>query len=79
MAFNANAPADDQFLSDFPPEMREQLRAIVEDAIVNALKLAGRNAGNANGRAFRSIFKSYESYWLASRFSEANKNMFSDF
>ena len=49
MAFNANAPADNQFLSDFPPEMREQLRAIVEDAIVNALKLAGRNAGNANG------------------------------
>ena len=49
MAFNANAPADDQFLSDFPPEMREQLRSIVEDAIVNALKLAGHNAGNANG------------------------------
>lgn len=49
MAYNPLAPADNQFLADFPPEMREQLRAIIEDAIVNALKLSGKVAGNANG------------------------------
>lgn len=49
MAYNPLAPADNQFLADFPPEMREQLRAIIEDAIVNALKLSGKTAGNASG------------------------------
>lgn len=49
MAYNPNAPADDQFLADFPPEMREQLRAIIEDEIVNALQLRGLVPGNANG------------------------------
>ncbi len=48
MAYNPNAPADTQFLADFPPEMREQLRAIIEDEIVNALKLCGLSPGNAN-------------------------------
>lgn len=49
MAYNPNAPADTQFLADFPPEMREQLRAIIEDEIVNAMKLRGLIPGNANG------------------------------
>ncbi len=49
MPYNANAPADDQFLSDFPPEMREQLRAIINDEIVDALKLCGLSPGNLSG------------------------------
>ena len=49
MAYNPNAPANNQFLADFPPEMREQLRAIIEDEIVNALKLCGLSAGNSSG------------------------------
>lgn len=49
MAYNPNAPANDEFLADFPPEMREQLRAIINDKIVNAQKINGLSAGNANG------------------------------
>jgi len=49
MVFDGTKPADDGFLADFPPEMREQLRAIVDDAIVNALKVQGFLPGNANG------------------------------
>lgn len=49
MAYNPNAPADDQTLAAFPPEMREQLRAIINDQVVNALKLCGLSPGNAAG------------------------------
>ena len=33
MAYNPNAPEDDQTLAAFPPEMREQLRAIINDQL----------------------------------------------
>lgn len=49
MAYKANAPADDEFLADFPAEQREQHRAIVNDKIVNAGKLNGLTSGNASG------------------------------
>jgi hypothetical protein len=49
MAYDATKPANNDFLADFPPQMREQLRAIVEDAIVNALKLQGLEPGNIAG------------------------------
>ena len=49
MAYNPNAPSNTQFLADFPPEMREQLRAIIEDEIVNALKLCGLSPTNSSG------------------------------
>lgn len=49
MAYNPNAPANDQTLAAFPPEMREQLRAIINDAIVNAAKVQGLAPGNAQG------------------------------
>lgn len=49
MAYNPNAPADDQFLADFPAEQREQQRALKDDQIVDASKLRGMSPGNANG------------------------------
>ena len=49
MAYNPNAPEDDQTLAAFPPEMREQLRAIINDQIVNALTVMGLSPGNASG------------------------------
>jgi hypothetical protein len=36
MAYNKDFPADDSYLADFPSGEREQIRAIVEDKIVNA-------------------------------------------
>ena len=49
MAFDAQKPADQGYLADFPPEMREQLRAIIHDEIVNAGLLMGLIPGNAGG------------------------------
>lgn len=49
MAYDSAKPANDGFLADFPPEMREQLRAIVNDAVVNALKVQGLLPGNTSG------------------------------
>lgn len=49
MAYDSNKPGNDSYLADFPPEMREQLRAIISDQIVNALKLCGLSPGNATG------------------------------
>ena len=49
MAFDAQKPADQGYLADFPPEMREQLRAIIHDEIVNAGLLMGLIPGNADG------------------------------
>jgi hypothetical protein len=50
MAYDSTKPADDEYLSAFPAEAREQLRAILEDQIVNALKLQGLVPGNASGQ-----------------------------
>lgn len=49
MSYDANKPANNDFLADFPPQMREQLRAIINDQIVDALKLCGLSPGNASG------------------------------
>jgi hypothetical protein len=50
MAYDSTKPADDEYLSAFPAEAREQLRAIIEDQIVNALKLQGLVPGNSSGQ-----------------------------
>lgn len=50
MAYNKDFPADDSYLADFPSEEREQIRAIVEDKIVNAGKLQGLAPSNASGQ-----------------------------
>ena len=49
MAYDSSFPANDSFLADFPPGMREQIRALVQDMVVNALKLQGLTPGNASG------------------------------
>lgn len=50
MAYNKDFPADDSYLADFPANEREQIRAIVEDKIVNAGKLQGLASSNASGQ-----------------------------
>ena len=50
MAYNKDFPADDSYLADFPSGEREQIRAIVEDKIVNAGKLQGLAPSNASGQ-----------------------------
>lgn len=50
MAYNKDFPADDSYLTDFPANEREQIRAIVEDKIVNAGKLNGLNSSNDTGQ-----------------------------
>lgn len=50
MAYNKDFPADDSYLADFPSGEREQIRAIVEDMIVNAGKLQGLAPSNASGQ-----------------------------
>lgn len=49
MAFDENKPEDQGYLADFPPEMREQLRALIHDELVNAGMLKGLEPGNAVG------------------------------
>lgn len=49
MAFDVNKPEDQGYLADFPPEMREQLRALIHDELVNAGLLKGLEPGNAIG------------------------------
>lgn len=49
MAYDSTSPANDEYLADFPPKMREQLRGIIEDQIVNALKLQGLIPANTTG------------------------------
>ena len=49
MAFDANKPEDQGYLADFPPEMREQVRALIHDELVNAGLLKGLEPGNAVG------------------------------
>ena len=50
MAYDKDFPADDSYLADFPANEREQIRAIVEDKIVNAGKLNGLNSSNDTGQ-----------------------------
>lgn len=50
MAYYTDFPADDSYLADFPSGEREQIRAIVEDKIVNAGKLQGLAPSNASGQ-----------------------------
>ena len=54
MAYDPTFPADDEYLSEFPAGQREQIRAIVEDTVVNALKLCGLSPGNASGNIPKS-------------------------
>ena len=54
MAYVSTFPADDEYLSEFPAKQREQLRAVIEDQIVNALKLCGLSPGNASGNIPKS-------------------------
>jgi hypothetical protein len=49
MAYDSAKPADDSYLADFPATDREQERAIINDQIVDALKLQGLTPGNASG------------------------------
>lgn len=49
MAFDAQKPQDQGYLADFPPEMREQLRALIHDELVNAGLLKGLVPGNRAG------------------------------
>ncbi|WP_333594787.1 hypothetical protein [Anaerospora hongkongensis] len=49
MSYDPSFPADDGILADFPPGYREQIRALVEDAVVNALKIQGLTPGNTSG------------------------------
>lgn len=50
MAYNKDFPADDSYLADFPSNEREQIRAIVEDKIVNAGKVNGLTTSNGSGQ-----------------------------
>lgn len=50
MAYDKDFPTDDSYLADFPSGEREQIRAIVEDKIVNAGKLQGLSPSNASGQ-----------------------------
>lgn len=49
MAYDSTKPANDGYLAEFPAEMRENERALVNDKIVNAGKLNGLSSGNENG------------------------------
>ena len=50
MAYNKSFPADDSYLADFPANEREQIRALVEDKIVNAGKVNGLTTSNGSGQ-----------------------------
>ncbi|WP_295165421.1 hypothetical protein [Selenomonas sp. F0473] len=49
MAYDESKPKDDGYLADFPPEMREQLRALREDMLVNAGQVRNLEPGNRAG------------------------------
>lgn len=50
MSYNKLKPADDDYLSEFPADQREQQRAIIEDRIVDAGKLKGLQPSNNEGQ-----------------------------
>ncbi|TCL76808.1 hypothetical protein EDC14_100190 [Hydrogenispora ethanolica] len=49
MAFDLNKPADTQTIAAGPGDIRENFRALKEDRIVDAQKVAGLSPGNASG------------------------------
>ncbi|MEN6411618.1 MAG: hypothetical protein ABFC84_02505 [Veillonellales bacterium] len=49
MSYNSKLPADDEYIAAGPADIRENLRALKEDQIVNAGTLSGLPAGNASG------------------------------
>ncbi len=49
MAYNGNLPADNDYIAVGPAELRENLRALKDDKIVNAQKLQDLSPGNASG------------------------------
>jgi len=53
-AYNAAKPADNEYVADVPALVRENFRAIKDDAIVNAGTVAGLSVGNASGNIPRS-------------------------
>lgn len=50
MSYNKLKPADDDYLSEFPADEREQQRSIIEDRIVDAGKLQGLQPSNNEGQ-----------------------------
>jgi len=53
-AYNAAKPADNEYVADVPALVRENFRAIKDDAIVNAGTVSGLSVGNASGNIPRS-------------------------
>ena len=49
MTYNSKLPMDDEYIAAGPADIRENFRALKEDQIVDAGKLAGLAVGNANG------------------------------
>lgn len=53
-AYDGTKPADNEYVADVPALVRENFRAVVEDAIVNAGALSGYSVGSASGNIPRS-------------------------
>jgi len=49
MSYDGTKPADDEFVADAPEIIRENMRALKEDRMVDAGKLVGLSPGNDNG------------------------------
>jgi len=49
MSYNSKLPMDDEYIAAGPADIRENLRALKEDQIVDAGTLAGLQVGNASG------------------------------
>lgn len=49
MAYDGTKPQDNSYIADGPAEIRENLRALKEDKIVNAQKLSDLEPGHSNG------------------------------
>lgn len=49
MAYDGTKPAVTSYIADAPAELQENFRALKDDAIVNAGKLSGLEAGHAEG------------------------------
>lgn len=53
-AYDGTKPADNEYVADVPALVRENFRAVVEDAIVNAGTLSGYSVGSASGNIPRN-------------------------
>ena len=53
-AYDGTKPADNEYVADVPALVRENFRALKDDAIVNAGTVAGLSVGNASGNIPRS-------------------------